>query len=368
LYEVLNSQASRNELAAYVATNNPNYNTNNNNNYQYRSPMSAGNFNTLVQDVQDQWSQNAKASRISNAFSNTNNYFSTYQAKQLIQLVSEEINRLQLAKASYRTIVDPANFTQIYEALNTQASRNELAAYVSSYNSNYSTNDVNNNNNNNNTNYQYRTAMPDANFNSLMQDVQNQWLPNAKVSTIANAFANTSNYFTTYQAKQLIQVVHDEGNKLQLAKASYRTIVDLNNFTQLYDLFNSQASRNELAAYVGTYNGSNSSTYDNGTNYQYKTPMAEGNFNALIQQVETQWLPGAKMSALTNIFANNTYYFSTAQARQLINYVTDEDNRLQLAKASYRGIADPGNFTQIYDLLSTQASKDELTAFVNAAR
>jgi hypothetical protein len=96
--------------------------------------------------------------------------------------------------------------------------------------------------------------------------------------------------------------------------------------------------------------------------------MSDANFNAVIQQVESQWLPGGKMSALTNIFASPGNYFSTAQARQLINYVSEEANRLQLAKASYRSIVDPGNFTQLYDLLNSQASRDELTAYVNAYR
>jgi hypothetical protein len=47
--------------------------------------------------------------------------------------VSLESNRLQLAKLSYRTIIDRANFIQMNELLNTQASRNELDAYVKAY-------------------------------------------------------------------------------------------------------------------------------------------------------------------------------------------------------------------------------------------
>lgn len=361
VYSLLPSRAAKNDLASFVSTyniNNPQYNGDYNN--RYKTAMSSGDFNILIQDVQKQWLPGAKMSALTNAFANTNNYFSTSQAKQLIQQVSEEPGRLQLAKASYRTIIDPANFTQIYEVLNTQASRNELAAYVSNYNPNNSTTD-------NNNNYQYRTPMPDATFNQLMQDVQRQWVPNGKLAIIGNAFGNTANYFTTYQARQLIQQISDENNRLQLAKASYRTIVDPNNFTQLYDLLNSQASRNELAAYVSSYNV-NAGSYNGNTTNQYRTAMSDADYNGLIQQVESQWLPGAKMAALTNIFANSTYYFSTAQAKQLINYVTDENNRLQLAKSSYKSIVDPGNFTQLYDLFSSQASKDELTAYVNGVR
>jgi Domain of unknown function (DUF4476) len=52
---------------------------------------------------------------------------------------------------------------------------------------------------------------------------------------------------------QLLQMVNSENFRLQMAKLSYRTITDRSNFNQLYDLLNSQASRNELDAYVKAY-------------------------------------------------------------------------------------------------------------------
>jgi hypothetical protein len=66
-------------------------------------------------------------------------------------------------------------------------------------------------------------------------------------------FVKPGNYFSSAQAKQLVQMVSSETNRLQLAKSSYRTVVDRNNFNQLYDLFNSAANRNELDAYVKAY-------------------------------------------------------------------------------------------------------------------
>ncbi|MBK8496465.1 MAG: DUF4476 domain-containing protein, partial [Chitinophagaceae bacterium] len=48
-------------------------------------------------------------------FNNTANYFTTYQASRLIQLVTAENNRLQLAKLSYRSVTDRSNFYQVNE-------------------------------------------------------------------------------------------------------------------------------------------------------------------------------------------------------------------------------------------------------------
>jgi hypothetical protein len=143
-----------------------------------------------------------------------------------------------LAKLSYRSIIDPSNFNQIYNLLSTQESKNELAAYL---NTNYNTGNAAN------------VAMTDANFNTLYQSIQKQYLPFEQMNSLTSAFNNTSNFFTSAQAKQLIPLVSLESNRLQLAKLSYRTITDRSNFGQLYDLLNSQAGRNELDAYVKAY-------------------------------------------------------------------------------------------------------------------
>jgi hypothetical protein len=175
---------------------------------------------------------------LTNAFNNTSNYFTTYQASQLIQIVSAESNRLQLAKLSYRSITDQSNFNQVYNLLSTQASKNELSAYLSA---NYNTGSVAN------------VAMTDANFTSLYQGIQAKYLPFEKMSSLTSTFNVTSNYFTSAQAKQLISLVSSESNRLQLAKLSYRTIVDRSNFNQLYELLNGQPSKNELETYVKAY-------------------------------------------------------------------------------------------------------------------
>lgn len=337
VYNLLYSQASRNELDAFV----------NNNYYEGNDltvAMSDADFNNLYQTIQQQWPVSTQMSSLTNAFNNSNNYFTAYQASRLIEIVTAENNRLQLAKLSYRSIVDRDNLYQVYELLRSQASRNELENYVNNYQE---------------VSYSGNTgiAMSDANFNNLYQTIQQQWPVSTQMNSLTNAFNNSNNYFTTYQTSRLIQLVGAESNRLQLAKLSYRSITDPANFSQISDLLSSQYSKNELAAYVANYTGG-------GTGY--KVAMTDANFNMLYQNIQMQFLPGAKMTALTNTFNNTTYYFTSAQARQLIELVSLESNRLQLAKLSYRSITDRGNFTVVNDLFVSQSSKDELQAYVNA--
>ena len=183
------------------------------------------------------------------------------------------------------------------------------------------------------------------------------------MSALVNIFANETNYFTVAQAKQLIQLVSSESNRLELAKSAYGNVVDQANFNQLYDVLSSTASRSELETYVRGYQttpGPSSPVYNT-----TRTPMSTSDYNTIYNGVRNTWGIGAKMSRLTEIFENENYYFTVAQAKQLIELVSSESNRLQLAKSSYGNITDTQNFNLMYDVLTSQSSKTELSSYVN---
>src|SRR6186713_3267227 len=309
-----------------------------NNTGQNMQAMSVTDFNSLYNTIRSQWGSSKKMTMVSDAFANTNYYFTTAQAKQLIQLVNSQSNRFTLTKASYRSITDPTNFTEMYDVLNSQSDRDQLAAYVSTYNAGSSS-----------------TAMTADRFNTIFRTAQRQSTINSKVSYIYNTFTNTNNYFTVAQARQLVQLAPDEANRLYLAKISYRSIIDRINFSQMNTLLTSQANRNELNIFV--------STYDNSSPVYTRVPMKEADFNILYRDIQNRYGLGAKMAALSNAFANANYFFTTAQARQLIQLVSAETNRLELAKAVYDNIIDQANFSQLYDMFS-YSSKNELEIYV----
>ena len=337
MYDVLNSQSHRDQLAVYVSTYNAGSSS---------TAMTASRFNTIYKTAQRQATTNSKVSYIYNSFTNTNNYFTVSQARQLVQLAPDEANRLYLAKISYRGIIDRTNFSQMHTLLNSQSSRNELNTFVSTYD---------------NSNPVYtRMAMKEAEFNTLYRDIQNRYGIGAKMSALSNVFATENYYFTTAQTKQLIQLVSEENNRLELAKSSYNNIVDQANFSQLYDLF-SYNSRSDLEIYIR----------DHQTDPVYtppvytRTPMSNSSYTSLYNEVRNTYGFGAKMSRLTEIFANESYYFTVAQAKQLVQLVSDESNRLELAKSAYGNITDPANFNLMYDVLTSQSSKNELSTYVN---
>ena len=332
LYDLLNSQNSRNELEDFVK----NYYDENYGNIA----MSDVNFNNLYQRIQQEWPVSTQMNSLTSAFNNTANYFTSYQASRLIQLVTAESNRLQLAKLAYRSITDRSNFNQVFNLLSYQSSKDELTAYINNYNAGRNSTD----------------PMSDANFNNLYQRIQQEWPVSTQMNSLTSAFNNTANYFTSYQASRLIQLVTAESNRLQLAKLAYRSITDRSNFNQVYNLLNYQSSKDELIAYINNYTAGGNT----------RVPMSEADFNSLYQATQMQFFPGERMNALVDVFNKTTNFFTCAQAKQLIQLITMETNRLQLAKLSYRALTDRSNISLLYELLESQANKDALEAYINA--
>jgi hypothetical protein len=99
--------------------------------------------------------------------------------------------------------------------------------------------------NNGGYNNNYRQPMNDYDFNQFLQGIQRQWT--GKLSSARNGIS--SNYFSTNQVKQVLQLFSSETDRLDLAKLSYRNLVDQQNFRQLYNLFSYQA-QSDLDRYI----------------------------------------------------------------------------------------------------------------------
>lgn len=231
---------------------------------------------------------------------------------------------------------------------------------------------------NRNYNQQNVSAMSDASFNQLLQTVRSKWLQSSKITAERDAFVNTSNYFTTDQVRQLLLLVSLEANRLALAKLAYPRVTDATAFTQLYGLFNSTASRNDLENFIrnnpNTINANNNGNWNNNNNNgnwnnnnnstPYKTPMADYQFSQLLQNANSQYDQSTRAMTIRNSISNSTSYFSTSQIRQLLSIVNAEADRLSLAKLSYLRVSDPANFISLYDLLYNQASRSDLNNYV----
>jgi hypothetical protein len=332
--QLLSSSYNRSQLSTYMAT------------FDQSNPilaMSSTQFNTLYQSIYRQSSTSSRYTAISNAFTTTGYYFTTAQAKQLIQLVNNESSRLLLSKTAYKVLVDRTNYRVLNDLLTSQANRNDFEDYVYSY-----------------ENYGSGTgagmAMTDAEFKTIYNNIAGSWSSSSRYNAVSTAFENSNNYFSTTQARQLLLLISSETERLALAKQGFDNIVDQNNYAAMSDLFANSSNSNEWARYATQFDGG----------VYVKTPMTDSEFSTLYRSVQFTFGIGAKMSSLTEIFNKETNYFTVAQAKQLIQLVSAESNRLELAKLAYANLTNPENYTELYTVFSSQSSKDEFNAFVGS--
>ncbi len=357
LYEVFNSENSKNEMDVFIRNNPKNNSSNNNsnwtNNNNIKVPMANNQFNQILQNVKNQWNQAGKFNAVSDAFNNNSYYFSIYQVRQLLSLINSESDRLALAKLSYARVSDVSAFTSLYDLFSSQASRDDLNNFISGTNTQYTT----------------RIAIADGQFNQLLQTVNGQWNQAGKFNAVRNAFNTTVNYFSTAQIRQLLSVMNSESDRLALAKLSYSRVSDPTNFSSLYDLLNSQATRNDLNDYV-IQNGGTGTTVQTTS----RIPISDAVYNQLYQKASNHIRPSSITDDLREYFNNSSNYFSTAQIRQLLSLVSSsllsplasETDMLEVAKLSWHRVTDPANFTQIFSLFPSQANRDALKIYIES--
>ncbi len=345
VYDLFKMQTSKDELNNFLRSKGWSINEGEN---VIKGPIADNKFNPLLQTVRSKWSQALKGETESEAFNNPNNYFNTNQVRQLLTLITSEYDRLDLAKLSYRAITDTANFTQLYNLFTSQSSKTDLNNFLVSKGWNINTNGG-----------LIITPMADYKFNQLLQTVRNKWSQALKGEAESEAFNNSNNYFNTNQIKQLLTLITSENDRLDLAKLSYRSVTDTANFIQLYDLFKEHANRDELNNFLNTKGWNIAHTHT-----PVKTPMTDADFNQLLSNVRINFLQFLKVNYETDVFNNPTYFFTTAQIRELLLLINSEENRLDLAKLSYRTVTDPANFLKLSAILNSQSSRNELANYV----
>lgn len=102
---------------------------NNDDRWEASRAMSEYDYNSLLQQVRKQWSANSKYNNAREAV--TRNYFTTQQVSGLLQLLSSESQRLEVAKIAHRNTVDAHNYSQLY-ALFSRHAQLDLDRYIKS--------------------------------------------------------------------------------------------------------------------------------------------------------------------------------------------------------------------------------------------
>ena len=109
----------------------------------------------------------------------------------------------------------------------------------------------NNNNWNNNNDYNSNRAMNTQSFDNFKQTMQKESFDNTRMNIAKQVIG--SNYFTTAQIKDVLQLFSFESNKLDIAKYAYKNTIDKGNYFSLTDCFTFSSNKDELMQYIHNY-------------------------------------------------------------------------------------------------------------------
>jgi hypothetical protein len=317
--------------------------------------ISTYDYNQLLQNVSGTTSASNRYNAVYNALSTGNYTYTSAQVRQLLSLINSETDRLYLAKQGYARVSDPTYYSVVYDLFPSVNARNELNAFV-----------VNRGGINSNigTDVYTRVAMSDADFTQIYNNAQSSWFQSGKVSAVRDAFNNTGYIFSTAQVRQLLGLVNAESDRLALAKLAYARTADPANFTALYDMLPSQASKNDLDYYVRN----NGNVLMSGSATASVSAVTDATFSDFLFNLKFKLFRSAKVSAVKDFINTSGNYFTVAQVKELVGVGSAESDKIDIAKLAYKKTVDPVNYQQVIDLIPGANGKADVTAYVNANR
>jgi hypothetical protein len=205
------------------------------------------------------------------------------------------------------------------------------------------------------------TPMSSTAFNTLSRTIAARRYQSDRINRVKSAFSTTGNYFTTTQVRQLLSYVAAESRRLELAKLSYARVTDPANFSSVYDMLKSEASRDALDAYVVERGGT--SVESTQSNPAYGTVMPDAEFTTLLSKVRAYTYQNSRIADIRTALESSSF-FTVTQVRQLLGYVSAEADRLSLAKLAYNRVQDRSTFNQLVDLFYQSTYRDEFNNFI----
>tara|TARA_B110000211_G_C14062311_1_gene546114 strand:- start:1380 stop:1742 length:363 start_codon:yes stop_codon:yes gene_type:complete len=100
----------------------------------------------------------------------------------------------------------------------------------------------------------------------------------------------------------------------------------------------------------------------NATPVDCTVPIADSEFQAEIKKIQTHDFDEAKKEATEKLLLGKC--FTSAQVKTLLENLSFEEHKLELAKKAYAHVIDKENFGIVSSIFEFDDAKDELAAFI----
>lgn len=94
-----------------------------------------------------------------------------------------------------------------------------------------------------------------------------------------------------------------------------------------------------------------------------KNPIGTAAFKSQLKKIQAQDFDEAKKEAVQNFISNNC--FTSQQVKSLLEQLSFEEDKLELAKLAYSKVTDKTNFKIILQVFEFDMAKKELESFIN---
>lgn len=94
--------------------------------------------------------------------------------------------------------------------------------------------------------------MNDREFSRVLDAMEKEWLESNKMKSASQIIS--TNFLTSAQVRQMLQLFTFENNKVDLAKQAYGKVVDQRNYmATISNEFSYSSSKDELARYIRNF-------------------------------------------------------------------------------------------------------------------
>lgn len=318
------------------------------------------------------------------------------QVKEIVELFSDDLARLDFAKTAYMRTTDRQNFYEVYNGFSYFSTVFMLHDYVAftrgTYNPNDNpTNPINPNPVNptnptrlvtfpnffypNSANYQgtikCNTPVNDNTFMQMAQEVFNFTDENTRIGKI-NEYLQ-SNCFTTAQMMRFGSLINTENNRLSFLKIGYNKVFDANNYNQASQLLTQQFNQQNFFTFIQQDGGfvPNNPTNPINPNNPIVTncSVPDADFNDMRTRISREAFQNTRLNLAKTIIRTRTC-FSVTQIRTLSSLMTQDEQKLDIARFAY-DYCEPTqrqNYFQISDIFTFNRSKENFMAFLQTKR
>lgn len=264
------------------------------------------------------------------------------QAREIATGLNSERDKFDFLKSSFPNIADKENFTDVMDAFRSFSIAFKL------YHHTIGASSVQLPPNNPlpvSQNPNCQRAMDQNTFQALMR----QTIAATNDRNRAGQILNSNQCMMTAQIIQLTQPIRDENIKIDVLKRLIPFVFDIENYRQAANML----STNNRTIFLAFLQNPNQPQQD---------AVTEIDFGNFISAIKKQSFEGDKENYIKTYMKNA--YLTTNQIKTIINLMTYDSSKLDIAKFLYTNCVDKQNYFNVAETMQFSSSKNDLNDFV----